>query len=104
MKIKKISRNGLLLITLLFAMILLSGCMTTKISDVKSADYVGKTVTVSGTVQNTIKIGDLSGFTIKDETGTIGVSSESLPAEGTKITVTGTLMKDALLGYYIEVS
>jgi len=102
MRINKNIRNSLLIIGLLFVMVILSGCMTTKIADVKSADYVGKTVTISGTVQNTIKIGELSGYTIKDETDTIGVSSESLPAEESKIRVTGILMKDSLLGYYIK--
>ena len=97
-------RNNLLIIGMLFTTILFVSCMATKITDVKNEEYVGKTVSVSGIVQNTIKIGELSGFTIKDETDTISVSSESLPAEGSKITVRGVLMKDVLLGYYIKVS
>jgi len=101
----KIKQNILLSFILLVSVILvLSGCMATTIKDVKNSDLIGKKVTVSGTVQNTIKIGELSGYTLKDETDTISVSSESLPEEETKITVSGTLMKTPLLGYYIEVN
>jgi hypothetical protein len=96
-------KNNLLIISLLFAMMFISGCAVTTIEDVKNSDHVGEKVTISGTVQNTIKIGALSGYTIKDETDTIGVSSVSLPKEGKQIRVTGILMKDTLLGYYIKV-
>lgn len=96
--------KNILIIGLLFAVIFLFGCVATTIKDVKNPDFVGKKVTVSGTVQNTIKLGTLSGYTIKDETDTIAVSSESLPIEGTNISVSGILIKDTLLGYYIKVS
>lgn len=97
------SKINLFIISLLFTTILItSGCVTHKIDDIKNSDYVGRKVTVSGTVQNTIKLGPLSGFTIKDDTDTIGVSSDSLPAEGSEIRVTGTLVKDTILGYYIQ--
>ena len=76
--------------------------MTQKISEVKTADKVGKTVTVSGIVQSSFKIGTLSGYTVKDYTDTIGVSTQNLPKENTTVTVTGTLMKDSLFGYYIK--
>jgi hypothetical protein len=75
-----------------------------KIADIKNEDHVGKTVTVRGVVQSTIKLGDLSGYTLKDSTDTISVSAESLPKEGDTITVSGTLMHDTLFGYYIKVS
>ena len=75
-----------------------------KIADIKNEDHVGKTVTVMGAVQNTVKIGSLSGYTLKDDTDTIAVSSEQLPKEGDTVTVTGTLMHDTLFGYYIKVS
>lgn len=93
----------LLMISLLFMVLLISGCTTATIQDIKNSDYVGKKVTVSGTVQNTIKLGSLSGYTIKDKTDSISVSSEDLPSEGSKIFVTGTLIKDTILGYYIKV-
>jgi hypothetical protein len=75
-----------------------------KIADIKNEAHVGQTVTVRGVVQTTIKLGDLSGYTLKDDTDTIAVSSEQLPKEGATITVTGTLMRDTLFGYYIKVS
>lgn len=89
---------GLLLLSVIF-----SGC-TTAIKDVMTEDNVGSKVTVHGTVDNAIKIGDLSGYTIKDETGTIRVSSDELPAEGSSKTVSGVLMHDTLFGYYIKVN
>jgi aspartyl/asparaginyl-tRNA synthetase len=95
--------TGLWILGLISSLLLISGCMSTMIEDVKSKDNIGKKVTVFGTVQNTIKLGELSGYTLEDETATIAVSSESLPKEGTEIRVTGILVKDTLLGYYIQV-
>jgi hypothetical protein len=95
-------KNNLLIILLMFIVIFISGCTASTIKDVKNPDYVGKTITVYGIVQNTIKIGAISGYTIKDATDTIGVSSESLPKEGNEIRVTGILIKDTVLGYYIK--
>jgi len=89
-----------ILFALAVVLIILSGCAKT-VSEVKSPDFVGKQVSIKGTVQNTIKLGQLSGYTLKDDTGSIAVSSKSLPEEGAKITAKGTLMKDTLLGYYI---
>ncbi len=100
----KIKKSYLLIISLLVLAVFIAGCAATSIKDVKNPDYVGKQVTVLGTVQNTIKIGALSGYTIKDATGSIGVSSTTLPAEGSNIRVTGILVKDTLLGYYIKVN
>jgi hypothetical protein len=55
------------------------------------------------TVQDTVNIGTISGFTLKDKAGdSIRVSSKSLPEEGTSLTVSGTLMKDTLFGWYIK--
>lgn len=86
---------------MLISIALITGC-TKDISEVKSSDYEGKKVTVSGTVDNTIKIGTLSGYTLKDDTGSISVSSEILPAKGDTITVSGTLIRDTIFGYYIK--
>jgi hypothetical protein len=86
----------------LLALLILTAC-TKSIAEIKKDENVGEKVSVAGTVQSTIKLGQLSGYTIKDENGdTIGVSSKSLPAEGAQMTVTGTLMKDTLLGWYIK--
>lgn len=93
----------IILILALFAILLISGC-TQSIEEVKKSENIDKTVTVQGTVENTIKLGQLSGYTLRDSNGdTIGVSSDNLPKDGSTITVTGTLKKGGLLGYYIEV-
>lgn len=90
--------------------LLLFGCMgigTTPIEEIKEnpSDYTGKEVTVHGTVENTVKLGSLSGYTLTDEDGnSIRVSSESLPEEGKEVTVSGVFMKDSLFGYYLQVS
>lgn len=87
---------------LLLALLLLTGC-TQNIADIKDEEHIGDTVVVYGTVENVIKIGGLSGYTLRDANGdTIGVSAERLPAEGDKVTVTGVLIKDTIFGYYIK--
>lgn len=94
---RKILLSSLLLLVLF-------GCIgTTPLKDLeqKPADFMGKKVTVSGTVEDTIRIGQISGYTLTDGTYSIKVSSQSLPAEGKQITVTGTWMRDSLFGYYL---
>jgi uncharacterized protein YceK len=87
----------------LILLVLFSGCISVmSIKDVKSDNYVGKEVTVEGIVQGTIKIGDLSGFTIKDLNDSIAVYSLNLPKDGETKTVKGTLRKVPFIGYYIE--
>lgn len=74
------------------------------IADVKSEEYVGETVRVRGEVTGTIKFGSLSGYTLTDKEGdSIMVSSEDLPEEGSKKSVSGTIKKGPLgIGYYLE--
>lgn len=88
--------------------LLLFGCMgigETAIKDVNGnqGKYVGEKITVSGTVENVVKIGSLSGYSLVDENGNkIVVSSQALPAENTKKTVTGVYMHDTIFGYYLK--
>ena len=89
-------------IAAILLVILLIGCASYTIEEIKSEEYIGEEITVTGTVEGTIKIGDLSGFKLVDETGEIRVSSEELPAEGEKMTIRGTVMKDTIFGYYIK--
>jgi hypothetical protein len=92
-----------MLLLLVLASLLLAGCATQSIKEIKSPDYVGKDVMIAGTVESTIKLGGLSGFTLTDKNGdSIGVKSDSLPKEGSTITVRGILIKDTILGYYIQ--
>ena len=90
------------IMSLLAVLFLLAACASS-IEEVKNPDNVGKKVTVSGTVKTTFKLGSLSGYTLEDETGSISVSSEELPKEGTKKRVTGVLIKDTIFGYYVKV-
>ncbi len=86
----------------LMLLFVLSGCAQS-IVEIKDPAYVGKTVTVKGEVQASFKIGGLSGYTLKDDSGeTIGVSSTNLPDEGETVRAKGVLMKDTIFGYYIK--
>lgn len=85
------------LLVLLVASALLLGCTgapATKISDVKTdpEKYLGEKITLRGTVKESVKLGELSVFTLDDGTGTFAVSSELIPPAGRNATVTGTVM------------
>jgi hypothetical protein len=89
---------------ILMSIILLSAC-SQSIAEIKKEEYVGKTVKVSGTAENPVKIGKLSGYTVVDTNGDkIVVASSKLPEQGDAVTAKGVLMKDTLFGYYIKVS
>ncbi len=93
------------MIAIIISLFLLTACAMT-VSDINSQKekFVGKEISVSGTVGDVIKIGPISGYGLKDETGKdgIGVLSQTLPKKGDKITVKGVWMKDTLLGYYLK--
>ncbi|MFW5990923.1 MAG: hypothetical protein ACOCQX_01710 [Candidatus Nanoarchaeia archaeon] len=90
------------LILMALALILITGC-SQSIEQIKSEDYVGEQVTVKGEVKKSLKIGDVSGFRLEDDkNNSIKVGSEKLPQEGNTVTVTGVLMDDSLMGYYIQ--
>lgn len=94
--------NKITIVLLIGILILLSGCSPSKIEDIKKEEFVGKSVKVSGKVDSGTKIGSLSGYALKDDTGRITISSGTIPKEGTEITVSGTLMKNTIFGYYIK--
>jgi amino acid permease len=91
----------LFLIAIFAVLILTTACSSHTISEIKNESYVGKTVTVTGKVDSSMKIGKISGYSLKDDTGKISVSSQNLPKEGETVTASGVLMKDIILGYYI---
>lgn len=100
-------KNGIRVTAFIVAIVVLALLAYTlvhaeNITDVKKEENVGKTVKVRGEVQNVIKIGSISGYTLEDDTGSIAVSSQDLPGEGDKVTVKGTLIKDTIFGYYIK--
>lgn len=73
-----------------------------KISDVKLAENVGKTVTVQGEVINTLQSGIGTGYKIQDSNGTIDVSSSKIPALHSIVTVTGKLRQSTYFGIVID--
>jgi hypothetical protein len=95
-----VSKHILGIVLVVLVALFLTAC-TTSIADVKSQDKINTKVTVSGTVEGSIKLGELSGYTLTDDSGSIFISSNNLPNDGVKKTVSGTLEKN-LLGFYIE--
>ncbi len=90
----------LILVALSFVFIL--GCAQ-NIEDVTKQENIGKMVTVSGTVGESIKIGELSGYILRDENGDlIAVASDTIPNEDEEVRVSGTLKELPVLGYYID--
>ncbi|MDP1695550.1 MAG: hypothetical protein Q8L29_01400 [archaeon] len=75
---------------------------TKSIAEIKSEDYIGKSVRISGTVESAIKLGQFSGYTLSDDSDSIFVSSSKLPEEGSKVSVTGVVMKEIIIGYYLK--
>lgn len=91
------------IIFLITALLLVSSCVKDDFKGIKTDEYVGKTITVKGTVENAYKLLGLSGYTLKDKNGEpLQVKSETLPKEGDEASVEGVLMKDSIFGYYLK--
>lgn len=75
------------------------------VAEITASDkFLGETVTVRGTAESPLKIGEISGYTLVDKNNDkIIVASERLPAEGDKVTAKGILKKGPIIGYYIDV-
>lgn len=71
------------------------------IKDVLNETFLGKTVTVKGSVVNNVNTSAISGFRLKDDTGSIPVSSRNLPKVNSSVTVTGIVQKSSYFGIYI---
>lgn len=103
---KKLYRRAgaiaLLFLLVIALVVLYQASAITKVSEAKNEEYVGDKIIVRGQVEEVVKIGELSGYMIKDETDSIAVSSNELPVEGEMRTVKGILMRDTLFGYYIR--
>ena len=93
-----------ILLFLIVASLLLTGCTQSIEKITENDDYVDKSVSVSGTALTPLKLGILSGYTLEDKSGdTILVASDDLPKEGVSVTVKGTLKKGLFgAGYYID--
>lgn len=91
-------------IIVLLGIIVFSNSTKTVDEITSNDDYIGENVRIKGTVTSSLKLGELSGYTIEDKNSDqIFVSSNSLPKEGSRKTASGTLKKLPLgIGYYID--
>ena len=90
----------LLIISLLIVTLLLAAC-TTSIAQVQNDDNLGETITVKGEVKGSIKLGQLSGYTLTDGEFDVFVASSEIPEDGDTVRVKGTV-KQFLGSNYIE--
>ena len=100
--LKDIFMKSIFVFSMVVMLVLVTACSSHTISEIKNESYVGKTVTITGKVDSSMKIGKISGYSLKDDTGKISVSAQNLPKEGETVTVSGVLIKDTLFGYYIQ--
>lgn len=93
----------ILIAFLIIALLLVSGCGRVSVADLNAEPekYVGKKVVASGTVVAPMKLGVISGFTLKDGDASIIVSSDDVPDAKTEVTVKGTLVKGMMMPHYI---
>jgi PBP1b-binding outer membrane lipoprotein LpoB len=91
------------ILVILMTALFLTACAQS-IASVKSNEYIGEEVVVKGEVKDAVIIGQFSGYTIIDNSDEeIFIASETVPSEGSKVRIKGTL-KEVPLGfaYYIE--
>ncbi|HSB74535.1 MAG TPA: hypothetical protein VLC12_02735 [Terriglobales bacterium] len=96
------TRTALALTGILGAILLLTGCPSTKIGDIQKdpGKYMNKQVTVGGKVSNSYGVLGMGMFQVNDGSGSIWVLSENygVPGQGTTVTVTGQLVQTASFG------
>lgn len=77
---------------------LLAGCGSVKIGRITQdpSRYRNRTVSVTGTVTNSVGLMGTGGYQLEDETGKIYVLSQSgVPSRGSRVRVTGTVSPGA---------
>jgi len=78
-----------------------SGLFPTRIGDIHASPrkFDGKTVTVKGTVAESVNLLFMKYFVVRDETGEIPVvTGRILPARGETVTITGKVQEAFALG------
>jgi hypothetical protein len=78
--------------------VLLAGCGSVRIGRITAdpSRYANRTVSVRGTVTNSVGLLGTGGYQIEDETGKIYVLSQSgVPSRGSRVRVTGTVTPGA---------
>jgi hypothetical protein len=93
----------LIIALLLVVSVLLYGCSSVAVKDINDdpGRYLGKKVSVSGKVVAPIQLGQLSGFTLKDDGSSIMVSSDMVPKADSDVVVKGTVVKGLFTQHYI---
>ena len=85
----------------LLALLLCSGCATTRIGLIQSdpSRYRNKQVAVNGTVTTSFGLLSTGAYEIQDDSGKIYVLSRTgVPAKGSRVTVHGTVVNGIMLG------
>ena len=74
-------------------LLFLTACASESVTEIKTKENIGKEVAIKGEVLKSFKVGSISGYILIDKYNeTIGVSTQTLPKEGTTVTVEGILM------------
>jgi hypothetical protein len=83
--------------------LLLSGCAPVTVKEINSdpSKYMGKKVTVSGTVAAPLDLGSASGFSLRQDGSSIMVSADNLPKSGSEVVVRGIVVKGLFTSHYI---
>ena len=95
-------KNLLYLLIIIIAVLLLGGCASTSIQELKSDAMINKEVTVKGTVKESFKFNKVIGCVLILEDGELIVSSQNTCTEQEEITIKGTMQKDPVVGYYLK--
>lgn len=102
------NRHLLCSLAIVGALLFTSACGAVRINRITAdpARYRNRTVSVNGTVVNAVGVLGTGGYQIDDGTGKLFVVSTSgIPAKGTRVTVTGTVISGAnILGHSIGTS
>lgn len=88
----------LLVTAILPAVLLLTACGAVKIGHINAdpTRYRNRSVSVNGTVTNSLGVLGTGGYQIEDDTGKIYViSSTGVPSKGSRVTVTGSVISGA---------
>lgn len=96
-------RRTIIIAAIATLLLLLTACASTTVGEiVEDPDkYVGKKVVVTGEVIMPIKLGKLSGFTLREGKDNIIVASDTIPDEREKVTIKGTVVEGVLMPHYI---
>lgn len=92
----------ILLLFCVMALLMLTACAQ-PIGDIKNAEHIGETVTVKGTVIQTVDLGVLQGYVLADKHGDeIYVNTQNDFHVGQTVKVTGEVKRPLVNTYFIQ--